>query len=100
MFKKIRIKKAIYNRRVFDSKLEVEYYKRYKKMKLPKNILKKTHTAVGICEGFIVSATAREEIGAWQYLIDIGAVWQLQDWYGETAKHMIESGLCKAKIIN
>lgn len=31
---------------------------------------------------------------AWQYLIDKGVVWQLQGFYGKTAKQLIEAGVC------
>lgn len=34
---------------------------------------------------------------AWQYLYDIGIVWELQGWYGRTAKGLLESGFITAK---
>mgnify|MGYP003115674333 CR=1 FL=1 len=34
-------------------------------------------------------------IQAFQYLIDTGHAWMLQGWYGRTAKHLIETGICK-----
>jgi hypothetical protein len=33
-----------------------------------------------------------ELLEAWQYLIDTGAVWRLQGWYGRAAMALIESG--------
>ena len=40
------------------------------------------------------TATDHEIINAFQYLIDTGAVWSLQGWYGRTAHQLIEQGLC------
>jgi hypothetical protein len=31
---------------------------------------------------------------AWQELIDKGLVWTLQGWFGRTAMHLIELGVC------
>ena len=31
---------------------------------------------------------------AWQHLIDTGICWQLQGWFGRTAKALIETGEC------
>lgn len=36
--------------------------------------------------------TEEEILEAWQYLIQSGAVWRLQGWYGRVAMHLIESG--------
>ena len=33
-------------------------------------------------------------IEAWQHLINSGVVWQLQGFYGRTAKTLIEQGIC------
>lgn len=33
-------------------------------------------------------------IEAFQSLIDSGVVWQLQGWYGRTARGLIEAGYC------
>ena len=40
------------------------------------------------------TATNHEIISAFQSLIDSGAVWGLQGWYGRTAHSLIEQGLC------
>lgn len=37
-----------------------------------------------------------ESLKAWQLLVDSGIVWQLEGWYGRTAKQLIEQGLIKA----
>ena len=49
--------------------------------------------AIEICEQ-LVTADHDEEIEAWQHLIDTGIVWQLQGWYGRTAKRLIDEGYC------
>lgn len=100
MARRIKLKKPIYNRTSFLDKQEVQYYKMYKKMKLQREMIYDTHTAVGICEGYIPARTTEEELGAWQYLIDTGVCWHLQGWFGRTAKGLIESGMCKEKTIN
>tara|TARA_Y100000114_G_scaffold131364_1_gene129537 strand:- start:49 stop:273 length:225 start_codon:yes stop_codon:yes gene_type:complete len=35
-----------------------------------------------------------DHIAAWQYLIDTGAVWQLQGIYGRTAVYLLQEGIC------
>lgn len=100
MSKKIRIKKAIFGRTVFNNKTELEYYKKYKQIKLTKELVLKTHEAVGIAEGYIPADTVEEEIKAWQHLIDTGICWQLQGWFGRQATFLIEHGLCKVKTVN
>lgn len=55
------------------------------------------YTAVSIAEGFCdYEPTEEEQISAWQYLIDTGLVWTLQDWFGRTASALIEAGVCVA----
>ena len=51
--------------------------------------------AIKIVEGDIDS-TEREQIEAWQWLIDKGHVWKLQGWYGRNAMELIEAGICSA----
>ena len=43
--------------------------------------------------GFLMS-DIEEETAAWQYLIDTGAAWKLQGWFGRTAKRLIDEGVC------
>ena len=54
------------------------------------------YTAVGIAEGFIEAASEEDVIDAWQHLIDTGLCWQLQGWFGRTARDLIDSGVCHA----
>ena len=51
-------------------------------------------TAVGIAEGFIDADSEDQVIEAWQHLIDTGLAWQLQGFFGRTASHLIEIGVC------
>lgn len=55
------------------------------------------YLAVAIAEGFCEGegATRDEQIEAWQYLIDTGVCWQLQSWFHQTAKALVEVGICK-----
>lgn len=50
--------------------------------------------AVGIAEGFIEAESREQVIEAWQTLIDSGAAWQLQGWFGRSANQLIEDGIC------
>ena len=52
------------------------------------------YTAVGIAEGFIEAASQEDVVEAWQHLIDTGMCWQLQGWFGRTARDLIDSGVC------
>lgn len=53
-----------------------------------------TYEAIMIAEG-VQPSTEEIYIEAWQYLIDSGACWNLQGWFGRQAAHMIEEGLCQ-----
>ena len=69
---------------------------------LKKSILEKTNTrgknmtpsdAIGIAEGYI-DASEKQIVEAWQFLIDTGICWQLQGWFGRSAMHLLEEGIC------
>ncbi len=49
-----------------------------------------------ICVIELGEGTEQDQIAAWQYLIDTGAVWQLQGIYGRTAVYLIDEGICTA----
>ena len=100
MSKKVRVSTAIFGKKVFNSKAELEYYKKYKKINLAKELVMETHEAVGIAEGYIPADTVEEELKAWQHLIDTGMCWQLQGWFGRQANFLIENKLCREKILN
>ncbi len=50
--------------------------------------------AIDIAEGYRDAKDEAEYIAAWQQLIDTGLAWNLQGWFGRTAKYMIEQGYC------
>ena len=53
------------------------------------------YEAISIVEGFDgMGHTHEEVIEAWQFLIDTGACWRLQGWYGRTAQALLDSGKC------
>ena len=49
-------------------------------------------TAVMIAEG-VQEADEIQTKAAWQHLVDSGMAWQLQGWFGRTARHLIEEGV-------
>lgn len=54
------------------------------------------YTATGLAEGFIEADSEEQVIEAWQHLIDTGLCWQLQGWFGRTARDLIDNGICHA----
>lgn len=53
------------------------------------------YTAAMIAEGAQEAETEEQAIEAWQTLIDTGFAWQLQGWFGRTARHLINEGICE-----
>lgn len=53
------------------------------------------YDACATIEGFDGEDHTEEEvIEAFQHLIDTGAAWALQGWYGRNAQRLIELGVC------
>ena len=57
--------------------------------------------AVGIAEGWQpYESTLDDDVVlkiAWQYLVDTGAAWKLQGWFGRTAQSLIDQGYIKGR---
>ena len=100
MRKKIKIKKAIYGKKQFNLPEELDYYKRYKMINIPNDLVDDIHQAVGRCEGFIPCETFKEELEAWQFMIDTGYAWSFQGWFGRRASWLIQEGLCKQNVVH
>ena len=57
------------------------------------------YRACAAIEGFDGEEHDEEELlEAWQHLINTGAVWQLQGFYGRQAAALIDAGLCTPAI--
>ena len=54
-----------------------------------------SYRAVALAEGF-EDGSEDEVIAAWQLLVDTGLAWQLQGWFGRTARALIEQGVINA----
>jgi hypothetical protein len=57
-----------------------------------------TYQAVGLAEGFIEADSEDQVLEAWQTLVDTGMAWQLQGWFGRTARHLIEEGYINERM--
>ena len=61
-------------------------------------VITDTYTACGIIEDFVEIPDGvdveQAHIQAWQFLIDTGACWTLQGFYGRNAQALIEQGIC------
>ncbi len=55
-----------------------------------------SYTATGLAEGFIEAESEEQVLEAWQHLVDTGLAWQLQGWFGRTARHLINEGYINA----
>ena len=49
--------------------------------------------AVGIAEGWIEAKNEKQVVDAWQYLHDTGLAYDLQGWFGRTARDLINEGI-------
>jgi hypothetical protein len=56
------------------------------------------YTAVGIAEGWIDADSEDQVLEAWQRLVDSGLAWQLQGFFGRTARHLIDAGLIREAL--
>ncbi len=70
----------------------------YRKTKLYKTMT--SYIACSIAEGFCEGAGAsrKDQLTAWQWLIDTGTCWKLQGWYGRTANELAETGVIQPPI--
>ena len=100
MAKGIRLSKAIYGKKVFNTQRELEYYRCYKRIKLDRRMVDDIHQAVGRAEGYIPCESLEEELDAWQYLIDTGMVYSLPYMLSNHAQFLIAEGLCKERVVN
>ncbi len=51
------------------------------------------YTAVGLAEGWIEAESEEQVIEAWQLLHDSRVAYQLQGWFGRTARDLLEQGV-------
>jgi hypothetical protein len=69
----------------------------YRKTKFYKTLT--PYLAVAYAEGFCEGdrANEKEQLTAWQFLVDTGICWILQGWFGRTATYLIERELIKGR---
>ena len=72
----------------------------YRKTKLYKEMTSYMASAIveGFCEG--EGASERDQLTAWQWLVDTGKCWQLQGFYGRTATDLIRGGVILSPVKN
>ena len=60
------------------------------------------NNAVFIAEGVLgfEDCTKKEQLKAWQYLVNTGLAWSLQGWFGRTASALINDGMIQKKQSN
>ncbi len=51
------------------------------------------YTATGLAEGFIDAESEEQVVEAWQLLHDTRVAYQLQGWFGRTARDLIANGI-------
>ena len=51
------------------------------------------YKATGLAEGFIEAESEEQIIKAWQHLHDTGLAYNLQGWFGRTARDLINEGI-------
>ena len=100
MAKRIKINTAIYGKKSFKLIEELIYYKRYKELKIHKDLVDDIHQAIGRAEGFIECKSPFEDLDAWQYLIDTGIVWQMNSRLSETARYFIDNKILKERVVH
>ena len=49
--------------------------------------------ATGLAEGFIEAESEEQVIKAWQHLHDTRLAYNLQGWFGRTARELIKNGI-------
>ena len=53
------------------------------------------YEAIGLAEGFIETKDQEKVQEAWQHLHDTGLAYELQGWFGRTAKELLKQGIIR-----